>query len=256
MKKRVYIITGIITYLVFLIASAPAEPILSQLQKQFPEVSMQGISGLLWNGSAQSITINRQHVLLDTDWDFDAWRLFTGEISARIHTQYQQQPVIADIGVDLSGKIIARNVITRMDAAKAAQLARIPFGKFDGDVTVHLSQLVWQPQQVPRATGELQWNNASITVAETVSLGNISITLDEGSSAPLSALIKNIGGQIRLDGNADVSEDGNYTLKLNMLPEKTANNNIRSSLGMFAKPQANGSYQLDNSGNLKQYGLI
>jgi hypothetical protein len=143
-----------------------------------------------------------------------------------------------------------------MEAATLAQLARIPLAELSGSISLTIDQLEWQPGQVPRASGHLQWNSAAVTVSETARLGDIIITLTENKKSPLQASISNRGGEIKLEGEANVSEDGNYSLKLNMLPDKSASRNVRSSLSMIAKPMPNGSFQLNNNGNLKSFGLI
>jgi hypothetical protein len=100
------------------------------------------------------------------------------------------------------------------------------------------------------------WKNATVSVAETARLGDLRIDITESDTQTLHASISNKGGEIKLEGEANVSEDGAYSLQLNLLPSQGASSNIRSSLGMFAKPKPDGSYQLENNGNLKQFGLI
>lgn len=256
MKKRYYIITGIIAYLAFLLATAPAAAVLSQVQKYLPSVTFAGVSGLIWSGNVASLTINRQHTLNNTDWQINGWKILTGELSAHINTRYQQQPVSGEIGVKLSGKVIARDVNANMPAAMVAQLAQMPLGQFSGIVALQLRQLEWKPKQVPRADATIIWNDAAVSVAETAELGNITITLSENDTQPVNASINNRGGHIKLEGDANVSDDGEYALRLNLQPNNTASRNIRSSLGMIAKPQQDGSYQINNNGNLKQFGII
>jgi hypothetical protein len=256
MKKRYYIVTGVITYLAFLLATIPAAAVLSQIQKHVPTIAFAGVSGLLWNGTASAITINRQHLLSDTDWQLNGWRILSGELSTHVSTRYQQQPVSGDIGVNLFGKVIARDVNANMPASMVAQLAQMPLGEFGGVVAMQFSQLEWKPRQVPHATGTILWNNAAVSVAETAELGNITITLSDDGDRPIKAIINNRGGQIKLEGDANVGDDGEYSLQLTLLPNNTASRNIRSSLGMIAKPLQNGSYQINNKGNLKQLGII
>lgn len=256
MKTRHYIISGISAYLFFLIITVPAAPVLALLQSYLPSVSIQGVSGGLWNGNAAAITINRQHTLNNTDWQLNGWRLFSGELSAQINTQYQQQPISGLVGVRPSGTITARDVSASMDAATLAQLAQLPIAELSGKVALQIAQLEWQQHKIPRLTGVVHWNRATVTVAETAELGDLVIDITENTTQPLHASIRNRGGQIKLEGEANVGEDGAYSLQLNMLPNQNASSNIRSSLGLIGKAQQNGSYQLDNNGNLKQFGLI
>lgn len=256
MKKPYFIISGISAYLVFLIISMPAAPVLSQVHRYLPQISIQGISGSLWNGSVAAITINQQQTLNNTDWHLNGWHLFKGQISAHIKTHYQEQSISGDFDIHPSGKITAQNVSASMEAATLAQLARIPMAELNGSVSLNIDQLEWQQGQVPRASGRLLWNNAAVTVSETATLGDIIIAFTENKKSPLEASISNRGGDIKLEGEANVSEDGTYTVRLNMSPNRSASSNVRRSLGMIAKPGPGGSYQLNNNGNLKSFGLI
>lgn len=256
MKTRYFIISGIIAYLVFLIAFIPAAPALALVQNYVPTLGIQGISGSLWNGKAAAIIINRQHQLDNTHWQLNGWRLFLGELSLDISSHYQQQPLSGALSLKASGKISARDVKASLSAATLAQLAQIPLAELSGDISLQLEQLEWQAAAVPHATGIVRWHNAAVTVAETAQLGDVTITLSENDSSPLIAQLSNQGGQIKLEGGVNVSEDGVYKAQLTMLPNASANANIRNSLTMLGKAKPDGSYQLDNTGNLKQFGLM
>lgn len=256
MKKRYYLLAGGLAYLVFLIAGIPASLVATQLNKRIPTISITGVNGSLWNGSAQSVIIKPQKRLDNLDWNTQIFRLLTGELSATIKTFYQQHEINADVGVTLFGNIVARNVQAQMNASDVAKLAQIPMAEFSGNIDLQLDNVQWQQHQVPLIKGTILWSDAAITVAEKAKLGTVSIKLSDDDSYPLTADINNEGGDIKLEGQANVSDDGRYVLELDMLPTSQASRNIRSSLGMFAKPQPNGGFRLSNNGNLKQFGLM
>ena len=62
MRSRHYIITGIIAYFVFLVATIPAAPVIGVFEGRIP-VSINNVSGTLWNGRANAITTNRNVTL-------------------------------------------------------------------------------------------------------------------------------------------------------------------------------------------------
>ncbi len=256
MKKRYFILSAILAYLVFLIALVPAAPVLALVQNYVPAFSVQGVSGSLWTGKAATISINHQHTLTSNSWQFNGWRLFLGELSLDLTSQYQQRLLSTELALQLSGQLTARDIKASISAATLAQLAQLPLAELGGEISLQFERLVWKASQVPRAIGILRWHNASITVAETADLGNVSIVLTEGVAQPVLARISNQGGQIKLDGEANVGEDGEYHAQLTMLPNSDASANIRNSLGMIAKPKPGGRYQIDHSGNLKQFGLM
>jgi len=81
-------------------------------------------------------------------------------------------------------------------------------------------------------------------VAETASLGNISIILSESPQQQLQAKIINQGGDIKITGSAELLPETNYTVDIKLLPTASASNNIRQSLGFFAQKQPGGEYLL------------
>jgi hypothetical protein len=80
--------------------------------------------------------------------------------------------------------------------------------------------------------------------------------INESDDSPLTAKISNKGGQLSLNGDLTTDEAGQYSLKLAMKPNASASSNLINSLGMFAKKQRNGEFILNNTGNLKQLGLM
>ena len=71
----------------------------------------------------------------------------------------------------------------------------------------------------------------------------------------MKAVISNKGGMISISGSATITDNKAYTLDIDFKPEATASANITQSLGMFARRLPNGSYQLKQNGNLRQFGL-
>lgn len=255
MKARHYIITGVFAYILFLITSTPATTIY-MFSDRFPQVKIQGVSGTLWNGSAQHISIISKHTLTGTNWSFCAWRLLFGEFCLDLDAHYQGNPVYAEIGAGLGGSLLVRNLATNTDAQLLGQLAGLPLGELAGKVSVEADYISLKKGSAPRAEGVIIWSNASIIVAETAKLGTVSIVLSESDDFPLAATISNKGGDITLHGDVNIIDDGTYKLVLNLTPSNQASKNVRTSLEMFAKKQTNGSFLLKNSGNIEQLGLM
>ena len=72
----------------------------------------------------------------------------------------------------------------------------------------------------------------------------------------MSADIGNSNGQLIISGNLSTQADGKYTLQLQLKPGPGASSNLTGSLAMIAKRQADGSYVINNSGTLSQFGLM
>lgn len=255
MKKRVYIFTAVASYFILLIATIPAS-VISNTVNDNSIVAMHGISGSVWNGKAYSILINDNIELKNTKWSFSLWRILTGKIAIDINGQYLENNISAEIGTSFSGRYYANNLLTTIPAEKASQLLNIPMVQLSGLISFNIDHAQWKQGELPLATGVINWNNAEVTVNETASLGNVSITLRESEKQLLVADIKNQGGDIKINGIAELLAEADYAINIKLLPTTSADVNIKQSLGLFAKKQNNGEYLLKYSGPLNQLGLI
>ena len=255
MKKRVYIFVAIASYFILLIATIPASLVTNAISDK-NIVTIHGASGSLWNGKAYIIVINNNIELKNTKWSFSPWKTLIGKISIDINSQYLDNDISAEIGTSFLGRYFINNLKATISAQEATQLANIPLVQLSGLISLNIDHAQWKQGELPLATGVINWSNAEVTVADTASLGNVSITLSESEQQLLNADIKNQGGDIKINGTAELVPEANYAVNIKLLPTASASDNIKQSLGLFAKKQNNGEYLLNYSGPLNQMGLI
>jgi general secretion pathway protein N len=255
MKTRYYIFTAAGTYLLFLLATIPAQFITGIINENAP-VEMQGISGTLWNGRAYLITADNAITLNNTEWSFNVWKLLIGQLAVDMSTRYAGKDIETELGTSFLGRYFVSDLSASLTASDLAQLANIPLAQLSGLITLHIEHAQWQPGELPLATGEIKWRDATVTFADTASLGDVSVILGESEQQQLIASISNQGGDIAVEGTIELIPETDYSLDITLTPTASANNNIKQSLGMFAKRQANGEYQLKKSGSINQLGLM
>ncbi len=93
MKKRHYLLTAVIAYFVFLIATIPARPVIDLVNGSSP-VTIQGVSGTLWNGKAYIVSFENIQ-LKKTEWSFNLWKLFIGSIAIDINSRFSGNDIAA-----------------------------------------------------------------------------------------------------------------------------------------------------------------
>ena len=255
MKKRYYIITAVASYIVLLIATIPANTI-TPLINDNTSVLVQGVSGTIWNGKAIEISINDDVSLSHTTWSFSALPLFIGRAVMQIETRLLENPLSAEVGSSFLGRLFINDLKAKFPASDIATLANIPLAQLSGDISIEIEHAQWKQGELPTAIGQIHWNNASITVMEQATLGNISITLDESDQQLLKAVIQNQGGDISIDGYAELVPDANYAVNIRLKTNAGASKNLKQSLGMFAKRQANGDFLFKNTGALNQLEML
>jgi len=254
MRTRTYILVGVTAYFVFLLTTLPAAPVLGMLKDRIP-VTINNISGTLWNGKA-SIVITNKLMLNDAHWSFLPTRLLLARLAIDVDADLNNNPLNTRLSTGISGNLAVDELNVKLDAADVASVVALPLGELSGEFFLRINHATFQPGSVPRIDGTLDWNQAAVTVAETADLGNISVVVNESDDSPLIANISNIGGQLALVGSLSTDEAGLYSLKLTMKPNASASDNLLSTLAMIAKKQRNGSFLLVNNGNLKQLGLM
>lgn len=248
MRKRHLVLAGFISLLVFSLLLAPAS-LLRYFVADNAGIKLGRLSGTLWNGHANSLNI-QQHRLDDINWSFKPSHLFLGRIALDLEARYQQQPVSTIAAVSLDQALYLDDTQANIPASLLADQLALPMGELDGQVQVALEKVRLAQQQVPLVNGQINWQQASITVADTARLGNVSITLDGYDAGVLNAVLQNQGGDLRLNGEGKVAENGDYDLQLDLVAGNSASNNVKNSLRMFAKPQPGGGYRVDNQGNI------
>ncbi len=251
MKKRPYIIIAVVSYLVFLTATIPANMVTSLINDNSP-VKIQGVSGTLWQGKAFSVSINNSIKLQTTKWSFSPWKLFIGQVAVDVKTQFLNNDIHSEIGTSFLGRYFINDLSAKILAKDVAQLANIPLVQLSGLISLNIEHAQWKQGELPVATGIINWKDAVVTVADTASLGNVSITLSESDQQRLNAEIKNQGGDIKISGTAELVPESDYALDIRLTPTASANNNIKQSLGFFAQKQNNGDYVLKKSGSLSE----
>ena len=255
MRIRYYIITGIVAYCTFLITTVPAAPVLSLLAERTP-VTFTNVTGTLWSGRAGTIYTRRNIILNNVEWSFQPSRLLLAKVSVNVDAEFNNNPFNSQLSTGISGKLVVDKLDMQLDARDIASLVTLPLGELSGEFVLQIDHAIFTPGSVPRIDGKLDWKQATITVAETADLGNVSILVNSTDESPLAATITNAGGHLALNGKFTTTDQGVYALQLAMKPNSTASDNLVNSLAMFAKKQRNGEFILNNSGNLQTLGVM
>jgi len=254
MNKKHYFFIIIFSYLLFLITTIPVGTVVKTINSNTP-LDIRGATGTIWNGQAISITVNKTIHLDDTEWSFTAWKLLIGHVTFQISSHYDKQTIEGEIGSSFLGQYYIDDFRAKIAAGKIAELADIPLVQLSGNITFNIDHAHWKKDTLPIAIGTITWDSATITVADTVTLGKVAIALSENDEQLLNAEISSKGGDILINGNAELIPEANYSADIKLSPTSSANGNIKNSLTLFAKKQKNGDFLIKKTGQLNQLGF-
>ena len=255
MRTRTYILTGIIAYLVFLIATIPAAPVIGLVKKNLP-ATIGHVYGTLWQGYASTLQAPNGIRLDNIHWTFLPSRLLLGKAAVNIDAELLNNAISTEVAAGITGKLTAKDLQLNLAAEEVASLINLPIGELTGDFNIMINHASWSKGTVPIVDGRIDWKDATLTIAEMVDLGRVSVLISEEDTSPLSATLNNSDGDLRLNGNITTTATGDYDLQLSMKPLASASTNVANSLAMFARRQPDASYKFTNKGNLQQLGLF
>lgn len=173
-----------------------------------------------------------------------------------VSAQYSDHNIDAEIGMSVFGNYFVSDLSGKIPADDVAGITNIPLAQLSGLISVSIEHAYWKPGEFPVASGQINWNDATVTVADTASLGNILITLSESEQNLLNADIKNQGGDIAIAGTGEIVPEAGYLVSLRLSPTTSASASIVQSLAMFAKKQKNGDYVFNQTGKLSDFGFM
>lgn len=256
MKKRYYILIGILSYLIFTLGNIPAAKVISLIEKNYPlPAKLHGVYGSLWDGGAEKAIIAGQPSVDNLQWSLNPASLLLASLSGELKASVNQQNVIGNIRIGPTGNISASDVRARIEASIMQELIQLPLGELGGVFNINIESLELTPQSIPNVTAQINWKSAKLTLLETVDLGNIELSVEPGEANQLVAKIKNNKGQLSLNGNANIDDKKMYAIDLSIKTEDNTSDNIKQSLKMFARRQTDGSYLLKRKGNLQEFGF-
>lgn len=255
MKYRYYFLIGLCSYLFFTLATTPAAKVISLAKTNFTlPAQFYGVEGSIWQGRADSVTVQNQRID-QLQWDLNPLMLLLARVSADVQASVQKQNIVGHVSVNMSGELQGEDIRARLKAEELQQMINMPFGELAGIINVNVETIEWSGTGLPQAIANITWKQAKLTLVETVDLGQVNLDLKPDDKEGLSIAITNKGGVLSLDGSIQLSKKQQYQVKMDFKPAATATDDIKQSLGMFARRQSNGSYRFAQNGNLKQLGL-
>jgi len=156
------IIIGVLFYLVFLIALLPAS-IVVRLVPLPNTVSLSGVSGSIWSGSVETVTIQKRQLEL-VQWKLSPWALFLGKAKFDL--------VVGNRGTAVNGKglvtlstsgINAQGLRFEAPGSFLVGNSRLPFRtKVDGDLSLIIEALTQGQPWCEQLTGKVFLNRAKV----------------------------------------------------------------------------------------------
>jgi len=243
-----YLLFVIASYLVFLIGTLPATQLYHIAKKQLPALQLDQISGSIWDGRAQQITVNQ----LKTGpifWQFKPLSLFLGKIEVDFTNTDSQLSATGSAAINLSGKLLLSNLTgessTKTITSLIPNMPVTPVGR----IIFNLSEISFREQYLSSVTGSIDWQRAGLTEPLNIQIGKLNLILTTDNEV-IHGAISGKGATIGINAQLELQQNGQYQIKGKIQPKPNTPADLSNALKMLGRPDPAGAITIDLSGNL------
>ncbi|MCH1925918.1 type II secretion system protein N [Shewanella sp. C32] len=248
MKIFVKVLIAVLLYLVFLVALLPARVVVA-LAPLPNGVSLAGVSGTLWQGSADTLVADGRQ-LEQVQWHLSPWQLITATVNLDVTFGGSGSAVTGKGNVSYSPSGIKLNSV-KFDAPVSFLVGRnqLPFQtKASGDISLFVQQFEQGTPWCEQLAGKAFLNNIGITNRfGQYPLGDIELAL-QCVNGQVQLATDDEKNKLGIAGTLSLQDGMKYQLNGRMKVTADQPADLQKALPMLGKADANGFYPLTFSG--------
>ncbi len=245
---RKLIILSVVVFILAVLFKTPARVISAQLPKNSP-VSLQGVSGSLWEGKAAQINVDGVN-LGEVNWTVNPLGLLTGAAKGDFHIQGQELKADGNYQISL-GKVLTVDKATFSTTGRFVnKLQR--YARLDGDFRGSIDHLEMEINEVlapPVVSGLINWEQGSVSSPIKLAEGNYQIKVEPESEGRLVAKITANDAPVDIKGDVVLDSQWQYETNLK-IKTKQRGASIQGMLSMAGRPQPDGYIHVKEKGRL------
>ncbi|MGO0309208.1 type II secretion system protein N [Endozoicomonas acroporae] len=251
---------GLVSYSGFLIANMSAATVWQYLSTRQLPVNMSGITGTLWSGAAESVTltVSRKPLALSAiRWQIEPASLLKGEVQVSVELGNAASPVEGQGMVVINRKTLTLNNV-ELDTTAPWLLAslqdttvgNIP-GEVQGNVLLELDDLILNDKGCVNINGNAALTNSGLTSPfGQFDLGNSTAQLS-CQNRNLIARVTQTSSIMNSYGDFQLSTSGRYTFTGKMTPDASLPAPMKQGLAFLGQPDSNGAYAFSFKSSIK-----
>ncbi len=247
-RTTLLVVAGVAAFLLFLVAFLPATLLLRFLP---PEVTLDGVAGTVWKGSAADLRF-RGRSLGGLAWTNRPWRLAALELDYAATLNHDAGgPVTTDVRISKPGEIVLENLRGGFPVGLVQGLVS-PAG-WNGQVDLDVSRLELENGFPVAAEGRVVARDLTSPPPRSMDIGSFELVLGAGSVGGdgISGRLQDLGsGLMRVRATLDLKRDRTYTITGEVAAGPEADEAVRKALAFLGPPDSLGRRPLSIEGSL------
>ena len=237
-SMRTVISAGILTFVCGLVALFPATVAVRYF---VPEVvSVSGLRGTVWNGSAAAVSIEDVY-LRDIEWQLKPLSLFTGKAAYAIEATPASGLFDAEASISLGGTIVLSKLNAAIPLSYMANAIGVPGLQGNASLTFERIEIV--DGFATSADGVLQLANVVVPVIGRESLGGYEAEFFTQSGG-ISASVKDTDGVVDLAGSLEIAADRSYVFIAQVIGKSTTPQSVLRQLQFLPPANERGQQEI------------
>ena len=243
-----------LAWLVTVIVRFPAAPVIERIRPQLGPVALEGVEGALLDGRVARVRSTDDLLPLefrDVTWTFAPAALASGA-GADVSFSGYGGGGGAQVVRAWNGDILVEDLSIDVQAKALEPLLPAPVAAFSGELIGDIARVVLAEGLLTTFEGRLSWREALIERPVRIVLGTVELdVVKEGEESHMVTLAAS-GGDVTAEGTITISLDGDFAADLSLTPATDAPVEVVDVLDRIARPEADGSFRLLQSGNVNR----
>lgn len=250
--KRIITLVALaaVSYTGFMLAELPAAFVWRHAPKM-PGIELEGLSGSLWSGSAQELTINGIE-LQAVSWDLQPSALLTGKASADVEVGDHFSAVVGQATVTYSPQgVTIEDLQANASAGWLQQLVPMPVpATAKGNINLVANSLIYEKGLCVELDGHMTWERGRISSP----LGDVKLGK---ADADLTCKGNTLQGKIRqssefltTDAVFSFNLNGSYSLNGKVSEGEALPETMKDGMQFLGRPDSQGRYPLTFKGRI------
>lgn len=242
-------VLAVVVYIAALVTLFPASLAIRWFLPATPGVVLGPAEGTVWTGRVASVEYRAWNIGA-VEWSLRPLSLLALAVAADVRLERSGQgPMSASVRATTDGRVDIRDLqggITLTDLSRAKLM---PANIATGDVILNLQRLGLLDGRPMAAEGRIGLANLQSALLPGVALGNYEGEI-ETTDAGIIASFRELEAPLRVTGQAQLGQDGRYTVSGNITPSAETPDALRRGLALLGQPDASGRYSFSFSGQL------
>lgn len=245
--RLAWAVTLVLVLLLGLAMSAPAR--LLSLVVPGDRISLQGLAGTVWQGSASRCVLRLPQGMVHLGkvrWSLDPLSLFTLTPRLTLRSEWGSQTIAGDVALRGARDLDVADFEARVSADLLRQVLPVAVA---GSFSVQVAEFALRDGLPDSGSGRVVWQDAAWRSPQgPVPLGSYAVDFEQFSGQPLLGEVITLAGPMQANGSAQL-EARSYRVDVLVTSEIGIDRPLENALSLMAAPEGDG-YRILLEGDL------